>query len=103
MRIALLSCVVLLATAQAAAKPVGDPDRGEALTRRWCAACHQPAGKAVATDAVPTFAQIAEKVRRNPGYIRAFLNHPHAPMPPLDLDQAEIADIVAYFDDFSKR
>jgi len=103
MRIALLSCIALLATAHAMAKPVGDAGRGEALTHRWCAACHQPAGAAVATDAAQTFARIAEKVRKDPAYIRAFLNHPHAPMPPLDLDQGEIADIVAYFDELSKR
>lgn len=103
MRTALLSCIAILAAAHAVAKPVGDPGRGEALTQRWCASCHQPTGKAAATDMVPTFAQIAAKEKMNPAYIRTFLNHPHAPMPPLDLDQAEIADIVAYFDDLAKR
>jgi mono/diheme cytochrome c family protein len=93
----------MLATAQAVAKPVGDAGRGEALTQRWCASCHQPAGGAPATDMVPTFGQIAKKAKDDPAYIRAFLNRPHAPMPPLNLDQAEIADIVAYFDDLSKR
>lgn len=102
MRIALLSCIALLA-GQAVAKPIGDPARGEALTQRWCATCHQPAGHATATDMVPTFPQIAAKSKDDPAYIRAFLNRPHAPMPPLNLNQAEIADIVAYFDDLSKR
>ena len=101
MRTALLSCIALLATAHAMAKPVGDASRGAALTQRWCAACHQPDGGAV-TDAAPTFARIAEKAKQDPAYIRAFLNHPHAPMPPLDLDQVEIADIVAYFDGLPK-
>lgn len=103
MRIALLSCVALLAASHAIAKPIGDSGRGEALTQRWCASCHQPAGGAPATDMVPTFAQIAKKAKEDPTYIRAFLNRPHAPMPPLNLSQAEIADIVAYFDDLSKR
>lgn len=103
MRTTLLSCIALLVTAHAVAKPVGDPGRGEGLTQRWCATCHQPVGGAAATDMVPTFAQIAGKAKEDPAYIRAFLNHPHAPMPPLDLDQQEIADIVAYFDDLSKR
>ncbi len=103
MRIAALSCILLLVAATAVAKPVGDSGRGEALTQRWCAACHQPGGAGGASDAAPTFVWIAGQVKQNPGFIRAFLNHPHAPMPPIDLDQAEIADIVAYFDDLSKR
>jgi len=104
MRIASLLCLVLVAAGHPAeAKPVGDTRRGEALTQRWCAACHQPSGGAVATDAAPTFPWIASQVKKNPGYIRAFLNHPHAPMPPIDLDQQEIADIVAYFGDLSKH
>jgi len=103
MRTALLSCIALLATVHAVAKPVGDPARGAALTQRWCASCHQPAAAATATDMIPTFAQIATKAKADPAYMRGFLNHPHAPMPPLNLDQAEIADIVAYFDDLSKR
>jgi mono/diheme cytochrome c family protein len=102
MRIASLLCIALLAAVPVAAKPVGDAARGEALTRRWCAACHQPEG-AAASDAAPTFTWIAGQEKKDPAYIRAFLNHPHAPMPPIDLDQAEIADIVAYFDDLSKR
>ncbi len=103
MRKLLLSCIALLAGVHASAKPVGDPARGEGLTQRWCASCHQPVKGDIVTDAAPTFAQIARKAKEDPSYIRAFLNHPHAPMPPLDLDQIEIADIAAYFDDLSKR
>jgi len=103
MRIALLSCIALLTAVHAVAKPIGDAGRGEVLTQRWCASCHQPPAGGTATDMIPTFAQIANKAKEKPGYIRAFLNRPHAPMPPLNLDQAEIADIVAYFDDLSKR
>jgi mono/diheme cytochrome c family protein len=102
MRIASLFCIALLAAVPVAAKPVGDARRGEALTQRWCASCHQ-AGGAVGTDAAPTFTWIAGQAKKDPDFIRAFLNHPDAPMPPIDLDQAEIADIVAYFDDLSKR
>ena len=57
MRTTLLSCIALLATAQAVARPVGDPGRGEALTQRWCATCHQPIAGSAAADMVPTFAQ----------------------------------------------
>ncbi len=87
----------------ASARPIGDPQRGEALTQRWCVTCHQAKGANVATDAVPSFSWIAGQVRKNPDFIRGFLNHPHAPMPPIDLNQAEIADLIAYFDELSKR
>lgn len=78
-------------------KPVGDAARGEALAQRWCGGCHLQAGQNSTTDAAPSFSWVAEQARSNPGFIRAFLNKPHAPMPPINLDQAEIADLAAYF------
>ncbi len=78
-------------------KPVGDAARGEALARRWCGGCHLQAGQNSTTDAAPSFSWVAGQARSDPGFIRAFLNKPHAPMPPINLDQAEIADLAAYF------
>ena len=76
-------------------KGIADASRGATLAGRWCAACHAPDG--AVTDAAPTFRWIAERNRRQPGFIKAFLSHPHAPMPPLELDRDQIADLVAYF------
>jgi mono/diheme cytochrome c family protein len=104
MKIAVFVALVALGSALGvSARPIGDPQRGEALTQRWCVACHQAKGADVATDAVPSFAWIAGQVRKDPDFIRGFLNHPHAPMPPIDLNQAQIADLIAYFDEMSKR
>jgi cytochrome c len=84
-------------------KIVGDAKRGEALVTRWCTSCHRLSDDGTASDQAPSIRWIADLARKNPDYIRTFLNHPHAPMPPLDLDRTEIEDAVAYFREFGKR
>ncbi len=84
-------------------KIVGDAERGEALAKRWCASCHLPDATGAVSDAVPTFHWIGQQARNDPAGIRAFLQHPHPPMPPLELDRTQIADIVAYFDTLAQR
>jgi mono/diheme cytochrome c family protein len=76
---------------------VGDAARGEALVTRWCTSCHRLSNDGTASDQAPSIPWIADQARKDPNYIRVFLNHPHAPMPPLDLDRGEIEDAVAYF------
>jgi mono/diheme cytochrome c family protein len=78
-------------------KIIGDATRGEALVTRWCTSCHRLSDDGTASDQAPTIRWIADLAQKNPGYIRAFLNRPHAPMPPLDLDRTEIEDAVTYF------
>lgn len=75
---------------------IGDADRGESYAHRWCAACHKEDGK-VASDGIPTFGMIADRARRDPAEMRAFLMRPHPPMPPLELNREQIADFVAFF------
>jgi mono/diheme cytochrome c family protein len=82
-------------TTQYPIKAVGDAARGAGLAKRWCAECHSPNG--VVSDAAPTFQWIARRNQQQPGFIRAFLTHPHAPMPPLELDRSQIEDLVTYF------
>lgn len=77
-------------------RAVGDPNRGETLTERWCAACHLSTPAGPGTDAAPTFDRVSQLARHDPDHIRAFLSRPHAPMPPLSLSRGEIEDIVAY-------
>jgi mono/diheme cytochrome c family protein len=81
-----------------AGKTPGDAAKGEAMARRWCAACHLLEGQGRASDAAPAFATIARDPRKTDDYLRTFLARPHAPMPPLQLSRGEIEDIVAYFD-----
>ena|SRR5579883_1323209 len=79
-------------------KAPGDAVKGEAMARRWCAACHLLEGQGKASDVAPAFATIAHNPKKTDDYLRTFLSHPHAPMPPLQLSRGEIEDIVAYFD-----
>ncbi len=74
-----------------------DPDHGETLARRWCAACHivaddQPSG----ADNVPTFAAIAAKPGFDATRIVNFLRYAHRKMPDMQLSTAETADLAAY-------
>jgi mono/diheme cytochrome c family protein len=105
-----LSCLVVATVAfslpvfaQSTVKPVGDAKRGEVLAARWCGTCHLQPGQSGATDVAPPFQQVARIAASDPGFIRAFLNKPHAPMPPLNLNQAEIADLIAYLTEQGQR
>jgi len=80
-----------------------DDIRGEALATRWCAPCHLPGANGKVTDAAPTFHAVAALARKDPDSIRTFLARPHAPMPPLELDRGQIADLVAYFQKLANR
>jgi mono/diheme cytochrome c family protein len=73
-----------------------DAARGEQLAKTWCSACHVAAPEQQqATDAVPTFAQIAEAY--DEASLAAFLADPgHTRMVNLSLTRDEIADLVAY-------
>lgn len=110
MRFAAVSLAVAIAVSAMAgtafaqqSKILGDPARGEALARRWCASCHLVEGQGKATDTAPPFYSVAHNPKKGPGYLRTFLSNPHKPMPPLTLSRQEIEDIVAYFDELRKR
>jgi mono/diheme cytochrome c family protein len=89
--------VVLALQTGAALGAPADPEHGEMLARRWCAACHIVADDQVrGTDNVPTFAAIAAKPGFDARRIAAFLRDPHPKMPDMQLGGAEAADLAAY-------
>jgi mono/diheme cytochrome c family protein len=93
------TCLGVAAVMLLACAPKGeaaDPARGEQLAKTWCSACHVAAPEQQqATDAVPTFAQIAEAY--DEASLAAFLADPgHTRMVNLSLTRDEIADLVAY-------
>jgi mono/diheme cytochrome c family protein len=105
-RVVLPILALLLLAAPALAqqgKVIGDPVRGEALARRWCAACHLVEGQGKTTDTAPPFRVIAHDPKKGPDYLRTFLAQPHKPMPPLTLSRQEIEDFVAYFGELKTR
>lgn len=92
-----LTLLALLVMLAARAWAAGDPERGHALARTWCANCHavDPNGPAKDT-AAPSFASIAARGRPDQLEARAFLNAPHPPMPDFGLARSQIDDVVAY-------
>ena len=86
------------APALAAGPVAGDAANGATLARKWCSSCHLTGGETIASDEAPTFPQIANDRARPAGYLEAWLQRPHKPMPPLQLSRQEIADLVAFFE-----
>ncbi len=66
---------------------------GAQIASDWCDSCHM-VRPGSGTDAAPTFAQIAEE--RSPEQIRAYLARPHGGMPPIQLSNGQIEDVIAY-------
>ena len=99
-KITLLATLLLLPlAAQAQQRRQPDANQGAALAREWCASCHVVGtGQAgTGTDAAPSFSRIAKDPKKGPDFVRGMLANPHPPMPPLEISQAAIGDIVAYF------
>ena len=78
-----------------------DAARGQALARRWCAACHLVALRLTNIDP-PTFTAIANDSTKTPDYLRRFFVSPHKDMPPIQLTAAQIEDFIAYFGTLKK-
>lgn len=95
----LVLSVILPGVANAA----GDPARGQALARIWCANCHIVEGNASGKDVVPPLAEIARRGAPDQLQARAFLQSPHPPMPNFDLARQQIDDIVAYLNSLARR
>jgi len=90
-----LIVVAALATAPAYA---ADPDNGERLAQRWCAACHVVSAtqRQTTTDQAPTFATIAKIPGFDAAKIALFLLDPHPKMPDMGLSRMAAADLAAY-------
>lgn len=76
------------------AKLYGDAGRGRDVVERWCTGCHSIG--VTQDDRIPSFPTLARNAARSEGAIRAFLMKPHKPMPPLEISNQQIEDIVAY-------
>ena len=94
---AILALAALAFPLVARAASYGDElriERGKELAKQWCASCHTAPPQA--SDAAPSFAAVAQQ--HPPGQIRAFLAKPHGTMPPLELSNEQIDDIVLYIE-----
>jgi mono/diheme cytochrome c family protein len=95
-----ISASLTLAAAVAGAQPKSNSiAAGQQIATRWCSQCHLVGPEQMrASDAVPTFAAIANKPTTTAASLRAFLQAPHwaSRMPDLHLTRAEIDDVTAY-------
>ena len=91
------SIVGAMLLASAGEGMAADSMNGQRLAVHWCSGCHVVLPEQQqASDAAPTFAQIASS-NINEGTLKAFLANPeHSRMPNLSLSRTEIADLIAY-------
>jgi mono/diheme cytochrome c family protein len=90
-RFIVIGATLLFASAPA---PAQDVLNGRHLAERWCSSCHATSTRG--SDAARSFAAIAASPAGEPERMRRFLADPHAPMPPMQLAQSEVEDLVAY-------
>lgn len=97
-RAALIFLIVAAsATLAATAAGAADAEHGEAMAKRWCAACHVVApGQARGSTQAPPFSEIARKPGFDAGQLALYLLLPHPRMPDMNMSRAEAADLAAY-------
>ena len=78
-----------------AGKLFGDAERGQALITALCLGCHVVDGPVI-NDQVPSLKAIANNPAKDSKYLHGFLMRPHKPMPPLQLSNQEIEDVIAF-------
>ncbi|GGE99473.1 hypothetical protein GCM10007285_28860 [Stappia taiwanensis] len=100
MRKQVATITALLALAGLAAQTgtaLADAKDGARLARLWCAACHVVADdQASGSEAVPPFAEIANRPNFDRDGLAATLSGQHPIMPDMTLSRQEIADLSAY-------
>lgn len=74
------------------------PKKGRELSERLCSNCHVVSDRTTnpITVGIPSFIAIANDPRNTPELIAGSIIIPHPPMPSIELERAEIRDIVAY-------
>lgn len=92
--VAPLAAIQAAEVASQGAKLYGDVTRGQEVVNRWCVSCH--ALGAPLDDRIPSLPALARNIARSEGAVRAFLMNPHEPMPPLEISNQQIEDILAY-------
>jgi mono/diheme cytochrome c family protein len=95
----LVNLAVILSASMAAVSSsiAADMAKGAQIAQQWCANCHVIGGTSAGTvqQGPPSFRALAQGGLTG-DQLRAFLSHPHAPMPDLSLTRTEIDDVIAY-------
>jgi mono/diheme cytochrome c family protein len=81
-----------------------DAEAGREIAVRWCQECHIVGrSQARASDAAPSFVDLADTESVSRDRLRGFLAAPKHPMPPLELSGKEIDDLIAYIRSLSSK
>ena len=97
MKTTVLALLAVSAVTNASEAIAADARHGEALARRWCAACHVVAAdQRQTTSEAPPFATIARRPDFDVNKLVFFLLDPHPKMPNMSLTRVEAADLAAY-------
>jgi mono/diheme cytochrome c family protein len=91
----------LLSLAAAAALPLAaqaaDANHGEAIAKRWCAACHIVSSEQThGSTQAPPFSAVAKTPRFDANRLAFFLLEPHPKMPDMGLSRNDANDLAAY-------
>ena len=91
----------LLSAAAAMALPfvahAADAHHGEAIAKRWCAACHiVAADQARGSTQAPPFSAVAKTPHFDAARLAFFLLDPHPKMPDMGLSRNDASDLAAY-------
>jgi mono/diheme cytochrome c family protein len=85
------------------AREKGEPSKGLAAAQRWCSQCHLVTVKGRrATDATPSFHELARNKAMTRKRLYAILSNPHE-MPTGQLSRADIDNIIAYIESLRSR
>jgi mono/diheme cytochrome c family protein len=89
----------VLAVALAPASFAADANRGKALAKRWCTACHVvERDQTAAIDHAPPFSSVAKTPDFDENRLAFLLLRPHPNMPRLVLSRSEVADLASYIE-----
>lgn len=72
-------------------------EQGHQLAQRWCSSCHQVEEGGILRDAAPSFLDLANNRSKDLNWVRTRLQTPLYPMSGINLSNAQIEEIVAYF------
>lgn len=99
-----LGLSMLMAAAQAQGLP-GDPERGHAIAKSWCIACHEiePGVREPSGVDAPTFQAVADDPAATGMALDAFFQTPHREMPNVQPSAEEKADLIAYILSLKQR
>lgn len=105
MRILLLltPAIILLATLQAKAERVGDPQAGYTYAREYCSGCHGISAEASPLPQATRFREVADRPGITGTALAVWLQTSHPTMPNIVVEKEDMWNVIAYILDLKGR